>query len=102
MTFTVSRWIWKRVIHGKPHTWNNNGSWKIDANPDSGPIPEDAAAATAIAKATAAINNAKQRTARAAVNAAPIDAEAIKFPTTICENDDDGTAVTEITEDQLN
>ena len=45
--------------------------------------PEDAAAATAIAKATAAINNAKQRTAGAALNAASIAAKTIKFPTTL-------------------
>ena len=31
-----------------------------------------------------------------------IAAKAIKFPTTIGLNDDDGTAVTEITQDQLN
>ena len=37
----------KRVIHGKPYTWNNNGSWKIDATPDSGLTPEDTAEATA-------------------------------------------------------
>ena len=39
----------KRVIHGRPHTYNNNGSWKPDATPDSSLTPEDAAAATAIA-----------------------------------------------------
>ena len=93
----------KRVIHGKPYTWNNNGSWKTDATPDSGLTPEDAAAATAIATA---INNtfaAKQRTSVGAANAS-ITSKALKFPTTIGENDDGGTAVTEITtqQDQIN
>ena len=39
----------KRVIHGRPHTYNNNGSWKPDTTPDSSLTSEDAAAATAIA-----------------------------------------------------
>ena len=66
----------KRVIHRKPYTWNNNGSWKIDSTPDSGLTPGDTAAAAA---------------------------KAIKFPTTIDDNagiNDDCTAVTEITQDQ--
>ena len=41
----------KRVINGKPHTWNNNGSWKLDAIPDPSLTPEDDAAATTIATA---------------------------------------------------
>ena len=49
--------------------WNNNGSWKTDATPDLGLTHEDAATATNIATAAAAINNAKQRTAGAALNA---------------------------------
>ena len=53
----------KPVIHGKPYTWNNNGPWKIDTTPDSSLTPEDTTAATAIATAAAAINNAKLRTA---------------------------------------
>ena len=44
----------------------------------------------------------KQRTSVGAVNAS-IAAKALKFPTTIGENDDGSTAVTEITtQDQLN
>ena len=39
----------KRVIHGKLHTWNNNGSWKTGAILDLGLTPEDNAAATDIA-----------------------------------------------------
>ena len=67
-----------------------------------GLTPEDAAAATTIATAAAAINNTKQRTVRAALNAASIATKAIKLPTTIGENDD-GTIVSEITtQDQLN
>ena len=62
--------------------------------------------AAAIAAATAAaIATTGQKTAGAALNAATTAARAIKFPT-IINNDtstgDDGTAVTEITQDQAN
>ena len=89
----------KRVIRGKPYTWNNNGSWNKDATPDSGLTHEDAAAAVAIGNAFAA----KQRASVGAANAS-ITSKALKFPTTIGENDDGGTAVTEITtqQDQIN
>ena len=66
-----------------------------------GLTPEDAATATAIA--TAAISHTKQRTLVGSVlNNTSITAKALKFPTTFGENDD-STAVTEITtQDQLN
>ena len=66
-----------------------------------GLTPEDTATATAIVTAAAATNNVKQRTAGAAPNAASIAAKAIKFPITIGKNDDDGTTVIEIIQDQL-
>ena len=91
----------KIVIHGKPYTWNNNGFWNIDATPNSGVTSEDADAAYYIATIAAAITTVKQRTSRLALTAAFIAAKAIKFPTTIGEIDDDGTAVTKITKDQL-
>ena len=56
---------------------------------------EDAAAATAIATTT--ISHAKQRPSiGSALNNASIAAKVLKFPTIIGENDD-GTAITEIT-----
>ena len=89
-------------IHGKSYTWNNNESWKIISTPDLGLTLGDAAAAVAIATAASVITTAKQRTTGAALTAASIAAKAIKFPTTIGENNDNGTAVTKITQDQLN
>ena len=76
--------------------------WKIFSTPDSGLTPGDVDAAAAIATATAAITTTKQRTAGAALTAVSIAAKVIKFPTIISEDDDDGTAVTKITQDQLN
>ena len=105
----------KRVIQGKPHTWNNNRSWKLDAIPDSDFTPEDAATATAIATAIASSTTFTssttndviliigQKTAGAALAAASAAVKAIKLPTTI---EDDGgtigTATTEITQNQAN
>ena len=91
-----------RVINGKSYTWNNNGSWKIDATPDSGLTPEDAAAATFIATAAAAINNTKQRIAGTALNAASVTTKAIKFPITIGGNYGNTTVAEIATQDQLN
>ena len=65
----------------------------------------DAAAAAAITKATATITTNKKRTAGAALMAASIAAKANKSPIIIGEDtgiDDDGTAVTETTQDQMN
>ena len=94
----------KRIIYGKPYTWNNNGSWKIDSTPDSGLTPGDSAAAATIAVATtAAITATGQKNAGAALHAATAAAKAIKFATTISNDasiNDDGTAVTEMTQDQ--
>ena len=67
-----------------------------------GDTQEDASAATAIATSAPAIKNVKQRTTGTALTASSIAAKAFKFPTTIGENDDGGTAVTEITQNQLN
>ena len=86
--------FWKRVIHGKPHTWNNNGSWNIDAIPDLGLILEDAAAATAIATVIASTKFTRpttidiifitvQKTAGAALTAASAATKTIKLPTII-------------------
>ena len=89
----------KRVILGKPYNLKTNGFWNIVSTPDSGLTPGDAAAAASIATAAAAITTANQKTTGAALIAA---AKAIKFPTAIGENNDNGTAVTKITQDQLN
>ena len=82
----------KNVLYMENHT---------PGTPDLALPPEDAATATAIA--TAVISHAKQKIwVGTAFNNASIAAKAPKFPTTIGENDD-GTAVTEITtQDQLN
>ena len=104
----------KRCIHGRPNTYNNNGSWKPDAIPGSSLTPEDAAAVTAIVTAIAStistspttiavISVTGQKTAGVALAAASTAAKAIKLPTTI---EDDGgtigTATTEITQNQAN
>ena len=103
MAFTIFGGIWKTRHTWKPYTWNNNGSWKIDTTLDSGLTPEDTAAATAIGTAISNAHAAKQRTSVGAANAS-ITSKALTFPTTIGENDDGGTTVTEITtqQDQIN
>ena len=78
---------------------------EIDSTPYSCLTPGDAAAAVAIATAAAATTITKHRIDGAALTTAAIAAKAIKFPTIIGEDtdiDDDGTAVTEIIQDQAN
>ena len=89
----------KRVIHGNPHTWDGNSSWKKDKSPDSGlEAPGTTTAAAAIAAssvnpaAAAALLSTGQSTAAAAIKAAAAAAAATKFPTTI--GTDESTAVT--------
>mmetsp|Transcript_20990 Transcript_20990/g.21372 ORF Transcript_20990/g.21372 Transcript_20990/m.21372 type:complete len:176 (-) Transcript_20990:219-746(-) len=93
----------KRIIHGKPYIWNNNGSWKDNNTPFSClTTPSNTAAAVAIA--STAIASTEQKTVGVALTAAAATAKAIKLPTTIGDNagiDDNGTAVTEITQDQV-
>ena len=97
----------KRCIHGRPNTYNNNGSWKPDAIPGSSLTPEDAAAAIAIATVIAsmtvitspttivAMSITGQKTAGAALAAASAAVKAIMSPTTI--EDDGGTIGTATT-----
>ena len=98
----------KRVIHGKPFIWNDNGSWKIDSTPNSGLTPGDATTAATIATASAAITTTRQETAGAALTVAAMAAKVIKFLTTTDDDAgnagiaDNGIAVTEITQDQAN
>lgn len=82
---------------------NTNGLWKIVTTHNLGRTPGDTSLAATIATATAAITTAKQRTAGTALTASSItDFKVIKFPTIIGKNNDDGTAVIEINQDQLN
>ena len=87
----------KRIIHERPHTYNNNGSWKLDTTPDSSLTPEDVATATAIAMSITG-----QKTAGAVLAAASAAATAIMLQTTIGEKTHDGTTTTEITWKQTN
>ena len=87
----------KRVIRGRPHTYNNNGSQKLDINPDFSLTPENAAAATDIAMSITG-----QKTACAALAAASTAAQAIMLQTITEEKTHDGTPATEITQSQAN
>ena len=88
----------KRVIHERPHTYNNNGSWILDTTLDSSRTPEDAAATTAITMSIIG-----QKTAGAALVAASAAAKAIMLQNTIGDDKStNGTATTEITQNQAN
>ena len=97
----------KCVIHGRPYVWNSNGSW-IDSNTQFPCLTTPSnitAAAAAAAIASMVINSTTQKTTRAALTAVTNAAKTIKLPTTIDDNtsiDNNSTAVTEITQDQVN
>ena len=70
----------KHAIRRRQHTYNNNGSWKLDTNPASSVIPEDSAAATTIVMSITA-----QKTASRAHAAAFAAAKAIMLQTIMGE-----------------
>ena len=84
----------KRVIFGKPYTWNGKNSWIKDNTPDSGlESPADIASAAAIAILG-------QKNAAAAIAAAAMAGKPTTFPTSVAGGDD-ATALTFLTQDQL-
>ena len=70
----------KRSIYGKPHTQNNNSSWKLDYSLNS------CLQTSGDITAAAAIASIEQKSAGAALNAIAATTKVVRFSTTIGDN----------------